>query len=164
MFCVRADTTPADLSLTYAFLKFFGVSRFLTLSTDIVESLFDEGVAALDPVKQHAGRDYVFMLSMEQRQASGWFVAGAAAAAYASVLPLEQRHPLHFIFLVSALFMAFINANHAGLPLGWNPLVTDAGELLGMVLGPFWLVTALFNFKGFVDSRAALKTLQIKTD
>lgn len=128
----------------------------MLISATEIEEMFEESVAALEPRKQDVGRDFMFLLTLEQRQGSGGLVACAMAAAYASTLSLDQRHPLHFLFLVMSILMTMINLNHIGLPFGRNPNLTENGELLGMYFAPYWVFASYFNYRGFADSRSRL--------
>ena len=56
-----------------------------------------------------AAADYAFVMTFEQRQGSSGFLGCAAAALYAATLPLSQRHPLHFLFMVVAASMIIGN-------------------------------------------------------
>lgn len=61
-------------------------------------------------------------------------------SAYAFLLPLEMRHPAHLTFIFIGLAVLLANLNHAGLPFGYNPMVSTNGARLGIVFPAFWLV------------------------
>jgi len=101
--------------------------------------------------------NYLFLLIFEQKQGAVGFIAAASGSIYASTLPLSQRHPIHFIFLIMSIFMILANANHAGLTfLGEHPFVSPAGRNVGLIFVPFWLFSAVCNYFAFTQSKEAL--------
>mmetsp|Transcript_6555 Transcript_6555/g.14288 ORF Transcript_6555/g.14288 Transcript_6555/m.14288 type:complete len:196 (-) Transcript_6555:88-675(-) len=130
--------------------------------SDAVEML--EAARALPCESTKAGKecpqatvaeDYIFILTMEQRQqGANWFAVGLACV-YAGLQPLQFRYPLHVLLAALSVCMCLINFGHAGLPLGDNPFVSANGRTLGFVFGFFWLASSILNVLGFLASSEA---------
>lgn len=128
-----------------------------SLTLEDQKNMLNAAIEAAPADKWRLAADYVFVLTFEQRQGAIGFVAAAVASAYGLTLPVDQRHPLHFFFMVVALLMAAANANHAGIPfLGVNPMVTPVGRNVGLAFTPFWLLTFYCNYKGFMAGKAKM--------
>eukprot|EP00533_Pseudo-nitzschia_delicatissima_P006139 CAMPEP_0116112580 /NCGR_PEP_ID=MMETSP0327-20121206/19058_1 /TAXON_ID=44447 /ORGANISM="Pseudo-nitzschia delicatissima, Strain B596" /LENGTH=229 /DNA_ID=CAMNT_0003605895 /DNA_START=888 /DNA_END=1577 /DNA_ORIENTATION=- len=115
--------------------------------------------AALDAApeeKKDSAKDMIFLMLFETRQGSAGFWAAALGAFYAFTLPVEQRHPIHFSFLVLSIFMAMADANHGiKFPFGNHPLISANGKAVGIWFTPFWLLSAYCNYTAFALGRAA---------
>lgn len=108
--------------------------------------------------KAVAAKDYLFLMTFEQRQGSVAFLAGCLAAVYALHLPLAARHPVHFLFFLVAVLMTLINVNHTGvLAFGHNPYVSEHGWWVGALFAPVWMLIGALNFIGLRASVAAAK-------
>jgi hypothetical protein len=118
------------------------------------ESMLQAAISSLPSEKWAAAQDYVFVLTIEQRQSSTLFIACALGSLYAASLPAADRYPLHVLYTIVALFMAYTNANHFGCGLQGNPMVTPNGRLTGMLFLPFWLLCAFCNYKGYLECLA----------
>jgi len=102
--------------------------------------------------KRRSASDYIFLLLFEQRQGGIGFIA-VAGAIYGLTLTIAERNPLHLMYTVVAVLMMMVNANHAGVPaLGYHPKVSRAGRNVGIVFTPFWVIVAILNGLGFVNS------------
>mmetsp|Transcript_11486 Transcript_11486/g.27720 ORF Transcript_11486/g.27720 Transcript_11486/m.27720 type:complete len:182 (+) Transcript_11486:46-591(+) len=147
----------ANIMPIFSFQKIEG--EYLTL--DDAVNMLQKAIGAAPSEKWRAAADFIFLRTFEQRQGSIGFVACAAAALYASTLPVSQRHPIHMLFMVQAALMALANLHHATeLPfLGYNPFITPAGKGVGIVFVPFWAAAFYCNYMGFQDSKSALGKL-----
>ncbi|CAJ1946051.1 unnamed protein product [Cylindrotheca closterium] len=147
----------ANILPIFSFQKIEG--EYLTLDDTV--NMLQKAIDAAPSEKWRAAADFIFVRTFEQRQGSVGFVACAAAAFYASTLPVSQRHPLHMLFMVQAAFMALANLHHAtGFPfLGYNPFITAAGKGLGIAFVPFWIMAFYCNYMGFQDSKSSLAKL-----
>ena len=120
-------------------------------------AMFDAFLAAAPLEKKDSAKDILFLMLFETRQGAAGFIAAAAGAAYASTLPMEQRHPIHFLFFVLSMLMAGADANHGlGFPFGYHPRNTVNGWAVGIAFTPFWLASAYCNWVGFQKGRAAM--------
>lgn len=127
-----------------------------TLSYMDQSAMLEAALNAVRPEKTHLAADYLFLLTFEQRQGAIGFLAAAATSFYGMSLPVEERKPIHFMFMVMSLLMALANANHAGLSfLGVNPMVTTTGRNIGISFTPFWIACLVFNYLGFVSKTKA---------
>ena len=126
-----------------------------TLTLDDQVKMLEAAIDAAPSEKWRAAADYIFVLTFEQRQGSSGFVASAIAALYAFTLPLEQRHPIHFMFALIGVFMTIGNLNHAtGWPfLGYNPMVSNTGRRVGIAFTPFWIAATYCNVVAFRASK-----------
>lgn len=116
--------------------------------------MFDAFLEAAPPGKLESAKDLIFLMLFETRQGSAGFWAAALGAAYAFTLPLEQRHPIHFVFFVLSVIMAMADANHGlKFPFGNHPLISKNGWAVGIVFTPFWLISAYCNWTAFTQSR-----------
>ena len=124
-----------------------------------LEMLLAAVESVVGPEKKEAARDLIFVMLFESRQGSAGFLAAAAGAAYASGLGLEERHPVHLVFTVLSVLMAFANANQAlskkYFPFGHHPFVSKNGWAVGVVFTPFWLLSTYCNYVAFHQSRLA---------
>ena len=113
--------------------------------------------AALDAAplqKYESAKDLIFLMLFETRQGSAGFISVAAAAAYAFTIPIEQRHPIHFLFFVLSVIMAMADANHGlKFPFGKHPYISKNGWAVGIAFTPFWLVSAYCNWTAFTVGR-----------
>lgn len=124
--------------------------------------MFKAFIKAAPPEKLESAKDIAFLMLFETRQGSVGFWAAALGAYYASTLPLEQRHPVHFVFFILSLLMVLANANHGfkipfgNMAFGKHPLTTKNGWAIGLVFTPFWLFSAYLNYTAMMEGRAIL--------
>lgn len=118
--------------------------------------MMDAFLAAAPMEKKECAKDLLFIMLFETRQGAAAFIAAAAAGTYGFALPLEQRHPLHFLFFVLSMIMAAANANHGfSVPFGNHPHISVNGWAVGTLFTPFWLASAYCNWVGFTLSKKA---------
>lgn len=111
----------------------------------------------LPEASQVAGADYLFVSTFLMRQASGAHLATAIACLYSLYQTEASRHGIHLMNLCIGAMMLYINLNHAGVPLGWQPFVSFHGQMVGIVFAPYWLVATYLHYKGFKSAKALSK-------
>jgi hypothetical protein len=119
--------------------------------------MFKAFLKAAPAGKMDSAKDLIFLMLFETRQGSAGFWAAALGAYYASTLPLEQRHPVHFVFLILSVLMTMADANHGlKFPFGNHPLISKNGWAVGIAFTPFWLLSAYCNYTAMMEGRAIL--------
>ena len=145
--------------VTNCVLPFFGGELPSNpIQADDQEKALESIIQAFPSESWKNSANYLFLLIFEQKQGASGFIAAAAGSIYAAMLPLSERHPVHFMFCVLSITMAIGNANHA---TGWkvfgeHPFVSTAGRNVGLAFVPFWAVSAFCNYMAYTESKALL--------